>query len=203
VFLTRGRLQKLILIPSLFIIFSCNNNDDDILTVEPTPEPNKEDIYKFSNNYSILDQKYYKGTEGIEYPTEADVFFKKQWSFYNDPSIKIIKLKKDSIIINENLSIQKYKYTKDGNNILIDEGNKKVILGSIDQTKESLNIYKNYQTSLIIKNKETNETLYNKGSKYGKVTYNDIFPLVVSSPKQLTSKDEFVFWSNIEYTFTK
>ena len=193
-------MKYLLLIPSLFIIFSCNNDDD---SAPVNPEPNKEDIYKFSANYTILDQKYYKGTEGIEYPTEADLFFKKQWSFYNDPSIKIIQLKKDSIIINENLSIQKYKYTKDGNNILIDEGNKKVILGSIDQTKESLNIYKNYQTSLIIKNKETNETLYNKGSKYGKVTYNDIFPFVVSSPKQLTYKDEFVFWSNIEYTFNK
>ncbi|GEM52835.1 hypothetical protein [Empedobacter brevis] len=195
-------MRKLLLILSLFIIFSCNN-DDDSAPINPNPEPNKEEFYKFSTNYTILDQKYYKGPGGNEYALEADAFFKKQWSFYNDPSIKTIQLKKDSVIINENLSIQKYKFTKDGNNILIEEGGKKIILGSVDQINKSLSVYKNYQTSLIIKNKETNETLYNKGSKYGKITYNDIFPSVVSSPKQLTSKNEFVFWSNIEYTFNQ
>ncbi|MGV0923450.1 hypothetical protein [Empedobacter tilapiae] len=195
-------MKHLLLIPSLFIIFSCTN-DDDSIPIKPNPEPNKEEIYKFSNNYNILDLKYYKGTDGNEYAKEADTFFKKQWFFYNDPSIKIIHLKKDSIIINENLSIQKYKYTKDGNNILIEKDRKKIILGYVDQTNKSLNIYKNFQSSLIISNKETNEILYSKGINYGKITYNDMFPLFISSPKVLTSKDEFVFWCNIEYTFTK
>lgn len=193
-------MKYLLLIPSLFIIFSCNN-DDDSLPVKPTPEPNKEEIYKFSTNYNILDQKYYKGSDGKEYTSEADVFFKKHWSFYNDPSIKTIQIKKDSVIINENLVVKKYKYIKDGNNILIKDGEKNVLLGYTDSSKKNLNIYKNYQTSLIISNKETNETLYKKGSNYGKVSYNDVFPLIISSPGELTSKNEFVFWSNIEYTF--
>ena len=78
-------------------------NNDDIPNLEPTPEPNKEEIYKSSTNYNILDQKYYRGSDGKEYTSEADVFFKKQWSFYNDPSIKTVQIKNDSIIINENL----------------------------------------------------------------------------------------------------
>jgi hypothetical protein len=195
-------MKYLLLIPTLFIVFSCNN-DDDSIPLKPTPEPNKEEIYMFSANYNILDQKYYKGSDGKEYTSEADEFFKKQWSFYNDPSIKTIQLKNDSVIINENLIVQKFKFVKDGNNILIEDRGKNVLLGYTDSSKKSLIIYKNYQTSLIISNKETNETLYKKGSNYGKVSYNDIFPLIVSSPAELTSIDEYVFWSNIEYTFTK
>ena len=192
-------MKKLFLISSIFIVFSCNN--DDIPNLEPTPEPNKEEIYKSSTNYNILDQKYYRGSDGKEYTSEADVFFKKQWSFYNDPSIKTVQIKNDSIIINENLVIQKFKFIKDGNNILIKDEGKNVLLGYTDSSKKNINIYKNYQTSLIISNKETNETLYKKGSNYRKISYNDVFPLIVSSPAELTSIGEYVFWSNIEYTF--
>lgn len=193
-------LKSIIYFTFITIVMGCNNDDTSV--IDSTSESNKEDIYKFSNNYTILDQKYYKGSDGLEYRSEADDFFKKQWSFYNDPSIKTIQLKNDSIIINENLAIQKYKFTKVGNNIIIEEGVKKIILGYQDQSGKSLSIYKNYQTSLIIKNKETNESLFTKGSNYGTITYNDIFPALVSNPKELTSKNEFIFWSNIEYLFT-
>ncbi|WP_413533198.1 hypothetical protein [Empedobacter brevis] len=201
-------MKYLLLIPSVFILFSCSNNDDDSITVKPVipekpdPEIESKEIYTYSDTFTILDQKYYKGKNGNEYPSEADDFFKKQWFPYENPSIKTIELKKDSIIINENLSIEKHKYTKDGNNILIEYGTKKIVLGYQDQAKKSLKIFKNYQTYSLI-DKETGASLYSKIHNYGKVSYNDIFPLVVASPKELTLEGEFVFWSNIEYQFNK
>ena len=124
-------------------------NNDDIPNLEPTPEPNKEEIYKSSTNYNILDQKYYRGSDGKEYTSEADVFFKKQWSFYNDPSIKTVQIKNDSIIINENLVIQKFKFIKDGNNILIKDEGKNVLLGYTDSSKKNLNIVSFPKISVI------------------------------------------------------
>jgi len=198
-------MKYFLLIPLLFIILSCTNNDDSA-QIEPTPNPvpSKENIYKFSNDYSILNQNFYKGPDGNEYPLEADVFFKKQWSFYNNPSIKTIELKNDSIIIvRENLYIEKYKFSKEGDNIIIEENAKKIVLGYMDQAKKSLSIYKNYKTYLIVLNKETNEIIQSKSSNYGKVIYDDFFPKIIPSPKKLTLNNEFIFWCNIEYVFIK
>ena len=195
-------MRYIIFILGLYIMFSCNNDDNSNL-IDDIPETNKYNIYKFSNNFTVIDQKYYKGDDGKEFTLEADAFFKNQWSFFNNPSIKTININKDSIIINENLSVKKFKYTKEDRLLYINNGENIVVIGYIDVTTNYLSLYKNYQSSLIIKNKDTNETLYTKESNYGKVSYTDIFPKILSSPKALNSKNEYIFWSNIEYKFIK
>ena len=196
--------KKLFLLPSLFLLLSCNNDDDSNVTqiIDPT-EPNKENIYFFTQQYKPLDFTYYKGPNGAEYPNEANSFFEQQWSFYRDPSIKSVELKNDSLIINENLAITKYKYKQENGFLIADENDKKITLAHVNQSGDSLKIYKNFQTFLIISDKSTNEIFHRKAVNYGKLQYDDVFPFVTSTPQDLTSVNEYIFWCNLSYSFKK
>jgi len=142
--------------------------------------------------------KYTVTEKGNPSNPDAEQYFNKQWSFYNDPSIKSITIKKDSIIVNENMAVKKYKYENNNNVITV---NNKTILGTIDTKDNTFRLFKNYTSYYIISNKETNETLFSRASDYGKINYDNIFPKLLNAPTNLTDANEFIFWSNLEYVF--
>jgi hypothetical protein len=193
--------MKKIILSLLIIVASCTNNDDGDFTKPTEPEVVNKNVYSFSNSFNIVDLNYYKGDKGNEYPTEAESFFNSQWSFYSDPSIKTISFSNDSITINENLSIKKFKYNNENNIISVKENGNDLILGYLDAEKETFKLYKNFKSYYVLLNEETNETLFSRSSEYGKINYNNIFPHILNNPKELTNKNEYIFWSNIEYIF--
>lgn len=193
--------MKKIILSLLTIVASCTNNDDGDFTKPTEPEVVNKNVYSFSNSFNIVDLNYYKGDKGNEYPTEAESFFNSQWSFYSDPSIKTISFSNDSITINENLSIKKFKYNNENNIISVKENGNDLILGYLDAEKEIFKLYKNFKSYYVLLNEETNETLFSRSSEYGKINYNNIFPHILNNPKELTNKNEYIFWSNIEYIF--
>lgn len=199
------KLKSIIYFILFTILTSCSSDDNSTITStesEPIPEPIKENIYIFSKNSKTIDLNYYKGDKGEEYPEEAEDFFKKIWSFYNDPLIEKIELRNDSIIINKSNITEKYRYSKNGNDIIIYDNKEKIIIGSLDEKTNNLKIYKNFQ-SFFFYDENTSESFSSKKSNYGKINYNDIFPLIKSNPKDLKSKEDYIFWGNIEYSFKK
>lgn len=193
--------MKKIILSLLIIVASCTNNDDGDFTKPTEPDVVNKNMYSFSNSFNIIDLNYYKGDKGNEYPTEAESFFNSQWSFYSDPSIKTISFTNDSITINENLSIKKFKYNNENNIISVKDNGNDLILGYLDAEKETFKLYKNFKSYYVILNEETNETLFSRSSEYGKINYNNMFPHILNNPKELTNKNEYIFWSNIEYIF--
>lgn len=193
--------MKKIILSLLIIVASCTNNDDGDFTKPTEPDVVNKNMYSFSNSFNIIDLNYYKGDKGNEYPTEAESFFNSQWSFYSDPSIKTISFTNDSITINENLSIKKFKYNNENNIISVKENGNDLILGYLDAEKETFKLYKNFKSYYVILNEETNETLFSRSSEYGKINYNNMFPHILNNPKELTNNNEYIFWSNIEYIF--
>lgn len=202
-------MNKLLPIFAAFVIFSCQEDEattpvkEQPTSPQPTnPQPTETEIFKFDKKVSILDTHYYKGPDGKDYPAEAETFFKKTWTLYENPSVKSIELKKDSIIINEELKTSKYKSTVEENNLYVTDGSRKILLGRIDKTTNSFYLFKNFQSYAVV-DKTTGANSSSTGSNFGKITKENIFPRIVSKPEDLTQTGEYVFWNNIEYKFIK
>ena len=199
-------MKKLVLLPLIFILFSCQE-DEQIFEVEkpvtpiipePNPTPNENSVYVFDNAYDFAELKYYKGADGKEYSNEAQSFFKSQWSTYTDPSIKNITLKKDSIIITQEQVTTKYKFRIENENIITDDERKQVLGKKVNE--KELTFYKNFVTYNVV-NTETQETFYGKNINLGAVSAKDIFPRIVAAPTNLKANNEFVFYGNLSYKF--
>lgn len=195
-------MKKLLPIFVVFVIFSCQEDEVTIPVKEqPTnPQPTETEIFQFDKNVSILDAHYYKGPDGKDYPTEAETFFKKMWTLYEDPSVKSIELKKDSIIINEELKTSKYKSTVEENNLYVTDGSRKILLGRIDKTTNSFYLFKYFESYAVV-DTETGSSFSGKSSDFGKITKDNIFPRIIDKPEDLKQNGVYVFWNNVEYKF--
>lgn len=202
-------MKKLIPIFAAFVIFSCQE-DEVIIPVkeqptspQPTnPQPMETEIFKFDKNVSILDAHYYKAPDGKDYPAEAESFFKKTWTLYEDPSVKSIELKKDSIIINEELKTSKYKSTVEENNLYVADGTRKLLLGRIDKATNSFYLFQHFESYAVV-DTENGGSAYGKSSSFGKITKDNIFPRIIDKPESLKQEGAYVFWNNVEYKFIK
>ncbi|WP_291073900.1 hypothetical protein [Empedobacter sp. UBA5987] len=197
-------MKKLLPFFAAFVIFSCQ--EDEVTTPvkeQPTnPQPTETEIFKFDKNVSILDAYYYKGVNGKDYPAEAEAFFKKTWTLYEDPSVKSIELKKDSIIINEELKTSKFKSTIEENNLYVTDGSRKILLGRIDKTTNSFYLFKHFESYAVV-DPENGSSASGKSSSFGKITKDNIFPRIIDKPESLKQEGAYVFWNNVEYKFVK
>lgn len=196
-------LKKLLPILTVFIILSCN--DDEVNSesfIPPIEQPTQSQIFTFDKNISILDTHYYKGPDGNDDLGEAESFFKKTWTFYEDPSIKSIELKEDSIIINEELRVSKFKSTLDQNDLYVQDGTRKLLLGRIDKITNTFYLFKNFQSYAVV-DSENGSSSSCKNSDFGKITKDNIFPRIINKPEDLTQNGAYVFWNNVEYRFIK
>ncbi len=202
-------MNKLLPIFAAFVIFSCQEDEattpvkEQPTSPQPTnPQPTETEIFKFDKNVSILDKHYYKGPDGKDYPAEAETFFKKTWTLYEDPSVKSIELKKDSIIINEELKTSKYKSTVEENNLYVADGTRKLLLGRIDKATNSFYLFKHFESYVVV-DTENGGSAYGKSSSFGKITKDNIFPRIIDKPESLKQEGAYVFWNNVEYKFIK
>ncbi|MDM1546695.1 hypothetical protein HX096_02330 [Empedobacter falsenii] len=197
-------MNKLLPIFAAFVIFSCQEDEATTPVKEqPTnPQPTETEIFKFDKKVSILDKHYYKGPDGKDYPAEAETFFKKTWTLYEDPSVKSIELKKDSIIINEELKTSKYKSTVEENNLFVADGTRKLLLGRIDKATNSFYLFKHFESYVVV-DTENGGSAYGKSSSFGKITKDNIFPRIIDKPESLKQEGAYVFWNNVEYKFIK
>ncbi|MDM1061397.1 hypothetical protein HXZ62_02330 [Empedobacter falsenii] len=202
-------MNKLLPIFAAFVIFSCQEDEattpvkEQPTSPQPTnPQPTETEIFKFDKKVSILNTHYYKGPDGKDYPAEAETFFKKTWTLYEDPSVKSIELKKDSIIINEELKTSKYKSTVEENNLYVADGSRKVLLGRIDKTTNSFYLFKHFESYAVV-DTENGGAASGKSSSFGKITKDNIFPRIIDKPESLKQEGAYVFWNNVEYKFAK
>ena len=202
-------MNKLLPIFAAFVIFSCQEDEattpvkEQPTSPQPTnPQPTETEIFKFDKNVSILDKHYYKGPDGKDYPAEAETFFKKTWTLYEDPSVKSIELKKDSIIINEELKTSKYKSIVEENNLYVADGTRKLLLGRIDKATNSFYLFKHFESYVVV-DTENGGSAYGKSSSFGKITKDNIFPRIIDKPESLKQEGAYVFWNNVEYKFIK
>ncbi len=202
-------MNKLLPIFAAFVIFSCQEDEattpvkEQPTSPQPTnPQPTETEIFKFDKNVSILDKHYYKGPDGKDYPAESETFFKKTWTLYEDPSVKSIELKKDSIIINEELKTSKYKSTVEENNLYVADGTRKLLLGRIDKATNSFYLFKHFESYVVV-DTENGGSAYGKSSSFGKITKDNIFPRIIDKPESLKQEGAYVFWNNVEYKFIK
>lgn len=198
-------MKKILLLPILCFVFSCQEDEQTIqleTPVNPTPPvnpaPTVNAMYIFDNTNAISELKYHKGPDGKGFPTEAESFFKTQWTTFSDPAIKSVRLNKDSIFIEENQVTSKYKYQLD-NKTIVTADDQKLALGKLENNQ--LTIYKNFVSYNVV-DKTSGGLSYGKSVNIGLVTDKTIFPRIITSLTELKTTNEFVFYGNVGYQFS-
>ncbi|RNL83917.1 hypothetical protein ED312_14510, partial [Sinomicrobium pectinilyticum] len=87
------------------------------------------------------------------------------------------------------------------NDVFIYQGDKKILIGQVQNGNKELYLYKKYLAYLIVTDKDNNEVVYEKSNDFGIITEEDIFPVIVGSPSDLIQEEEYIFWGTIRYKF--
>ncbi|MGS2761457.1 hypothetical protein [Sinomicrobium sp. M5D2P9] len=192
-------MNRLVFIPFIVLLLSCSNNDDDS-PVDPV-DPVDNNNFVFDSTYEITEAKHFAGPEGEEVEGDGTAFLKKEWSFYKDPGVLEINFKEDSIQIRTEPAVYAYRYEVEKNDVFIYQGDKKILIGQVQNGNKELYLYKKYLAYLIVTDKDNNEVVYEKSNDFGIITEEDIFPVIVGSPSDLIQEEEYIFWGTIRYKF--
>lgn len=191
--------RLLLLLPFIGLVLSCSNNDDEN-PVDPI-DPIENNTFVYDHKYEITEVRHFVGPEGKELGGDGTTFLQKEWSFYEDPGVLEIIFKEDSIQITAEPTIYTYKYELEKSDLFIYNNDERILIGQVQDDKEQLYLFKRYLAYLIITDKDNNEVFYEKNNDFGIITEENIFPVVIDSPSNLTMEEEHIFWSNISYKF--
>jgi hypothetical protein len=192
-------MKRLLCIPFFVLLLSCSNSDDES-PVDPI-DPVENNTFVYDQSYEITELKYFIGPEGEELEGNETTLLKNEWSFYEDPGVLEITFKADSIQINMESNIYTYKYEIETTDLFIYQEDKKKLIGQVEDDYRKLYLFKKYLTYLVIPEKDNKEVVYEKSNDLGIVKPENIFPVVIDSPSDLTMEEEYILWSNISYKF--